>query len=402
MAKRKLVINSATCDMRKISEKILETYEEITVNAANIIISPAASERMADYQVKLNAASVLNVSEEAALKSVNGTMTLKAGEIDRPTLLLVNGRLELEDGAGESLKNIERLQVNGQLIYPSSLEKCMPPLQLNGEAQVYPSGAIRMKPDGVVDSVFLLRAKQANYYAEHHVLMLDQKLDIASLIHKGVHFLTPRAYIASSLLRDAIHLFDDNVSITELPDGCALVEGDVELTDRIIRRCGSRLFLTGSLFIHKNGTEALKALEYVHVLGETNISDPAHAEMLGQIEYLGAEPKLIKGVQFRDRKSITIDKEMLERNQEGICVSDCGIVVLDEAITSEQIEELLQFEDCGIIRCSAGQKSAAEQVSRDVGFIGDEGENPENPLKKIFRDIADPDTKTVCAAEYTF
>lgn len=401
---KKLQVNCATCDMRNISEKILESYKEISVNAATIISSPAANERMAGYQVQMNAANILSVPEDVELKSVNGSLEIKSGELDRPTFLHVNGSLELGEGAADSLKNVTGIQVNGKITYPSSLERLLPPLHVNGTIETYPSGAIRMTPDGIVDRMFLLRARKADYYARNQVLLLDEKLDLSSLAEKGLHFLTPKAYVASSLLPSALPLFQDDTEILEVPDGCSFLTGDVELTDKVIRRHGTKLFLSGRLFVHKEGKNALESLDYLRVLGETTLFDPTLLPLLDQTEFYGKEPLIIRGIVISEKDRFTVDSNLLSKNPEGITVTDCATVRLAEDITAEQIEELLHFSDCGIIQCSPLQKDAVELVSQDVGCVDDGSEASENPIKGILRSalMPDPDTKTIRTAKYTF
>lgn len=401
---KKLQVLCAICDIRNISEKILESYNEISVNAATVISSPAANERMAGYQVQMNAANILCVPEDVELKSVNGSLELKGGELDRPTFLHVNGSLELGEGAADSLKHVTGIQVNGKITYPASLEGLLPPMQVNGATETYPSGAIRMRPNGIVDRMFLLRAKKADYYSQSRVLLLDENLDLSPLVEKGLHFLTPRAYVASSLLASSLPLFQDDTDIVEVPDGCALLEGEVELTDKVIRKHGTKLFLSGSLSVHKEGKDALEALDYLRVLGETTLYSPTLLPLLDQSEFHGKNPLIVRGIQISEKAHFTVDSRLLKKNQEGVTVTDCGTVKLAEDITAEQIEELLHFSDCGIIQCSPLQKDAVELVSQDVGCVDDGSDTDENSLKDILKSVMkpDPDTKTIRTAKYTF
>lgn len=401
---KKLNVSCATCDIRNISEKILESYQEIAVNAATIVSSPAANERMAGYQVQMNAATILSASEETELKSVNGSLELKGGEIDHPTLLLVNGSLELGEDAEASLKNITLIHVNGRLTYPSGLESLLPPLQVNGSIETYPSGAIRMKSDGIVDRMFLLRAKRADYYTPRQVLLLDEKLDLSTLAEKEVHFLTPKAYVASSLLEAALPLFSDDTEITEVPDGCSYLNGEVELTDRVLRKYGPRLFLSGSLLVHQEGRQALESLSYLRVLGKTTLLGSDLGPLLDQIEFHGAEPVIIRGALISEKASLTVDAPLLERNPEGITFTDCATVKLADDITAEQIEKLLCFKDCAMIQCGPGQREAVMMVSQDVACVDDGSEGSDHSLGDILKSalLPDPEVNHIRAAKYVF
>ena len=62
MEKKKLMINTAVCDLRGATAEKLDQYEAVTVNAATIVTSPAAQALLAGYPVQLNAAEVVELS----------------------------------------------------------------------------------------------------------------------------------------------------------------------------------------------------------------------------------------------------------------------------------------------------------------------------------------------------
>ena len=159
MEKKKLIVNCASCDVRNITKNLLDAYEEIKISAATLLSSSEANELMAGYPVKIDAASVLSVPQGTVIKTVNGRLEIHGGEIEQPTILMVNGVVEIAKDAVESLKNIVSMQVNGKVIYPSNFEGKMPPMQVNGKTMCYPFDAIRLKASAVIDKIFLLRAK---------------------------------------------------------------------------------------------------------------------------------------------------------------------------------------------------------------------------------------------------
>jgi hypothetical protein len=64
---------------------------------------------------------------------------------------------------------------------------------------------------------------------------------------------------------------------------------------------------------------------------------------------------------------------MLTDSDDGLTIMDCGIVKLDAEIFPSEIEEKLQFIDCGVVSCSTDQRGVIELVSEDVGLISDKG-----------------------------
>ena len=51
MQKRKLFVNTTSCDARFITEAVLEQYESVTINAAVIAVSAEAAELMANTKL---------------------------------------------------------------------------------------------------------------------------------------------------------------------------------------------------------------------------------------------------------------------------------------------------------------------------------------------------------------
>lgn len=76
---KNLVVNCATCDARFVTEKTLQSYEQIRISCATMLTTPASRELMNQYNISMNCATVLSLDEDVQLVTVNGK-----GEI-RPT-----------------------------------------------------------------------------------------------------------------------------------------------------------------------------------------------------------------------------------------------------------------------------------------------------------------------------
>ena len=74
-----------------------------------------------------------------------------------------------------------------------------------------------------------------------------------------------------------------------------------------------------------------------------------------------------------DKGMLKISKQTLHGLDGGLTILDCGMVQLDADITPSEIEEKLQFIDCGAISCHPDQRGVIELVSEDVGYISDKG-----------------------------
>ena len=56
--KKNKMINAATCDARAVTEESLTGYENITINAATLIVNERSKELLNKYPVTMNVANV--------------------------------------------------------------------------------------------------------------------------------------------------------------------------------------------------------------------------------------------------------------------------------------------------------------------------------------------------------
>ena len=82
---KQMIVNCATCDMRKVSEETLQNYEQVTVNAATVIVTAKAKELLNRYNVMMNVADVVEVPEgsNVRINSQNGSYELTADGMPR-------------------------------------------------------------------------------------------------------------------------------------------------------------------------------------------------------------------------------------------------------------------------------------------------------------------------------
>ncbi|CUH92728.1 hypothetical protein [Herbinix luporum] len=401
MEKRKLVINAAICDCRSVTEEILNSYESIQINTSCILVSKNSKELLSRYHVAMNTADVTEIPDDAEVLIQNGSFTIEENTImSKPTVLIVNGSLHINKGSEKALESFLSIQVNGSVSYPSDTQNQLPPLKVNGSVSTYPSDAICLKNKFILDKVFILRAKNAKYYAKNKVLVIDETLDLSSLISKGTTFITNTAIIAENLLDKAILLFDDETDIKVLPAGYSYVE-EGTLNDLMVSKHGDKIYVDGDLVITSESENTLKKITGLKVTGSILISkkliDNLHSL---DIEY--KDLKFIKGKIIKDKGFLTINKNTLEGLEDGVTITDCGFVKINSDITAEEIEEKLHFIDCGFIQCQPDQKGAIELVSEDVGLIKDKTETSIESLDEDEDSLNpyDKNTQVINAATY--
>jgi len=400
--KKKLIINSAICDARNVSETTLDAYREISINAATILVSRESKELMAGYNVTMNTAEVTEVLKDAEIMVQNGSYKITNGTIfSKPIVLIVNGSLSIETKSQEVLDKIIFIQVNGSASYPSDIKDKLPIIKVKGSIDSYPGDAIKLKSRLTMDKTFILRAKGEKYYVKSKVVIPDKDLDIALLKDIGATFITRKAIIAEGLLEEALPLFDENVDIKIIPNGFAYTSSQV-LNDVLVRKYGDKLYIDGDLTIEPESENALDKLTGLKVEGTVLINDRL-VDKFHNIDPEYNDMEIVRGSGIGDRAFLTIDKRILNKHSEGMRIYDCGIVNIKEDISPEEIEEGLQFIACGVINCSEEQKSAVESVSKDIGLINDSPKGKMDDLKGLLggSDKSDENTNLVNAAIYT-
>ena len=150
---KKMIVNCATCDMRKVSEETLQNYEKVMVNCATVLVTPRTKELLNRYDVSLNAGDVLEVpdGEDVSINSYNGTYELTGDKAPQPgekALLMVNGSLTVGPDALEAAKAYQKIKVSGTVLLPKSMAGILNNLQVNGSVNAYPDGAILLTAEG--------------------------------------------------------------------------------------------------------------------------------------------------------------------------------------------------------------------------------------------------------------
>ena len=140
---KKLLINCASCDARKLQEENYSAYESITVNAATVLASAASKAVMNRLPFALNCANVIEVEGDVDLRTVNGKAEIKSDDAvpERKFYMLVNGVLNIGPDTQKQLAQCVGMTVNGSLLCPESLYATLGNVKVNGASACYPDGA---------------------------------------------------------------------------------------------------------------------------------------------------------------------------------------------------------------------------------------------------------------------
>ena len=367
---KKLMINTSVCDTREVAEETLSSYESVTINAGALITSDRSKDLLARYPVRINAGSTINLpeGEDIKVQTVNGRYEIGPGTDGNGAFLFVNGRLTIADGSLEAVKSFRKIFVNGRTVMPRSFKGAVTNIEQNGRTEFYPDGAFLMKGDTEVDDLFTARASAKLYYCPGTLFFLDTGLDTGRIEEKDLRFSAKKAVIAESLLDCLIARIDEETEIVRVPDGTALIDDDLELKPRTIRRYGKKLYVDGDVTIMDE--EALSELEYLHADGDVKISKELE-EAFEKIDSEYDELKVIdpdKGL-VSDLPSVRIGTSMLRKYPDGVTVEDCAKVTIADELSPDDILEKITIKDCAVVYCSEEQEDAVNAVVSDVAYV---------------------------------
>ena len=402
---KKMMVNCAVCDMRNVSEETLKNYEQITVNAATVFVTPEKKDLIARYNVMLNVADVIEVpvGENVRIINQNGSYELTADRAPKDgetVLLFVNGMLNVDADAAEAAQKYFKINVNGAVTMPKSISGRLNNLSVNGSVSTYPDGAIRLNRNAEIDKTFPLRAKEnALYWAFRRLIFTDLALDTEKLRSRNVRFAAKTALIAESLAEAVVPMLSEDTDILIVPDGTKFFGFDARMNKRFLKKFGTKAYINGDLTVEDDAEEILKEIEYLYVNGNVKISEAladAFEDVDAHYDELVIQKKVGKIIE--DHVRATVDKALLEKYADGILVTDCATVHIAKDVPGELILERLTIADCAKVFCSEEQEAAVSAVSKDVAMIGGADESMKDVLTGALH--LNPEYKVINAAEY--
>ena len=405
---KKMIVNSATCDMRSVSEETLKNYEQIVVNAASVLVTPETKELINRYNVVLNVADVTEVPAGANVKvsSHNGAYELTADgapQEGETAILWVNGALTIGADALAAAQAFHEIRVNGAVTMPKSMSGKLSNLSVNGSTNVYPDGAILLRRNAEIDRTFPLRAKEnALYWAARRLVFTDAALNVEKLAEKGVRFASKSTIVAESLAEAVTPMLSEDTDILIVPDGTKFVNYPFKLNKRFLKKCGKRVFYNDDLTVEPEAAEILPEIEYLYVNGDVKLP----AELVDAFEDVVDhydEMIIVKkaGKVIEDHVRATVDKALLEKYADGVLVTDCAMVHLNKDVPADLILERLSIADCAQVFCTPEQEAAVSAVSKDVAMIGGKDEESGFVTDMVTGVLhLNPDLKVINAAEY--
>lgn len=382
MDKKKLQIQAASINLCNATEQFFDAYQSVTVAGATVFLTPKVQEIISRYPVSLNCATVLTVptDENVQISTFNGEHTLSSTDPypQKNTVLQVNGTLTILPGCKEFLSQYLLIQVNGNVLCPLSLSSDFTAIStVNGSVELYPDNAQVIHGDLKIDPIFLLRAKPDSlYYVTGKVLALDSAA--ANLPEKNLQIITSRAVIREEYLAAVLPSLTEKASIQVVPKGFTPVFGDHQLDRSLVLQYGDRLWIDGSLLLPPDSQEALEKIQGLETTGSVTLSEEVQELFFskcrkhGEIIYYKNQ-----GTQISERPSVTITKALLEAHPEGISISECAHVTIQDDVPAELAQQrILSISECACLTCSQEVEALLLPIIEEVAEISDSTQHP--------------------------
>ncbi len=370
--KKNFVLNCDVCDARKIKEENLAGYEKIVINADVILVDERSREVLNRLPMLCNTDEMLDVEGEVAAVSVNGNYEIGSDTAyTERTVLCVNGNLSVRAGSQKAFDNMVKICVNGSARYPESMAPYMNRLAVNGSVHCIPDDCIELKPVFVIDKYFPLRAKQdGKYYVEHKVKLTDADVDVQALTDKNVHFVTKCFLVREDRVPQTIVMFDDNVELDVVPAGFAYVGEDVELSEALLGKYGTKLYIDGDLTLRGGSENLFDRVEKLQVNGDIRLLK-RQAEAFAKVDASYKELIFIKGRQISNKALVVVDETLLTASPDGVEIENCAVLKVNKAVSPEVILEKFSVKNCAQVFCSKEQRSALQLICTNVARISD-------------------------------
>lgn len=403
---KKKVINCAFCDARNVSEESLAGYDQIMINAAIILTNERAKQLLDRYPVTLNAASVTMLPDKADLteKVVNHEFTLGPDADGKDCLLVVNGKLTLENGSLAAAESFYQIIANGTVRMPRSFNGKLHHLTNNGKIIYYPDGASLLNSTTVIDDLFVQRAQNSFYYCLDTLFFLDTALNTTRIEEKRLRFSAEKVVIAESLMSALLPRIDEEAKVIPVPDGTMFLEEDVELKPRTIKKYGAKLYIDGNITIKDK--EALDRLEYLYVTGDARVLKSLEDTFLDQSFVYDALKVIDPEIGYVSEKtSAKVGPQLLRSYPKGVVVEECAVVKLSPDLSPADILKNLTIRDCATVKCTKEQEEAVSMISEEIASIDTNEDSKEKNglfggvLGDVFHDLKD--TQWINAANYT-
>ena len=402
--KKNYLLNCNVCDTRKMKEEDYSGYEKMMINANVVVVSASSKSVLNRLPVTINQDSTIEIRDdiEVEIKTINGSYEITGTTaVKEHTLLIVNGSLNIHPGTEETLEKYEKINVNGSVRYPKSLEGYLTTLSVNGTASVYPDDCVVLDSTFVLDKYFPMRAKAGKkYYVEDKVIIQDKAVDLEKLVQKKVEFITEKLIVPEEVVESCVELFDEKVEFVIIPAGMAFHYGDAVLNEQLLEKEGSSIYIYGKLQVPEDfeAEKLANAITKLVVKGNVVLKKAQESSFKKlNIEYDKLEFKW-EGRIIENKPSAKVDKTLLESSPHKVLVRNSAVIKIASDITPELILERLVVENCAKVFCNEEQEGAVAAIAQNVAKIGESGGEEFSAIVGGFKDLFS--TKMINADSY--
>ena len=402
--KKNYLLNCDVCDTRKIKEEDYSGYEKMMINANVVVVSASSKSVLNRLPVTINQDSTIEIPDDidVEIKTINGSYEITGTTaVQDHTLLIVNGSLNIHPNTEEVLEKYEKINVNGSVRCPKSLEGYLTKLSANGSVSIYPDDCVILDSTFIIDKYFPMRAKEGKkYYVENKVVIQDKTVDLGKLVQKKVQFITKQLIVPEEMIEPCVELFDEQVDFVVIPTGQALHYGDAVLNEQLLEKEGNSIYVYGKLKVPEDiEVEGLidKVTKLV-VKGNVVLKKDQEDDFKKlNVEYGQLEFKW-EGRIIENKPSARVDKTLLESSPNKVLVRNAATIKIASDVTPELVLDRLMIENCAKVSCNEELESAIAAIAKNVAKIGESDDEELSGMMDGIKDLLS--TKMVNADSY--
>lgn len=288
-----LKVNTAMMDMISTKPETIDAYDEISINCAMCLTTAKTRQLLSKGRIKVNTSAVVDCGndDDVEVVTINGgkKTTAQFAAPQKPTILIVNGGLIIEDSPKKNIDQYRNVIVNGGVLHPMSFDTSN--IHTNGAMIPYPDGATLILRHLDLDNSFIKAAVPGTVYYVQGVpsdmgaigdgnmdelkktaLHATEPLDLELLKSKNIRFYTTWVTAIEENAEQLLKIIDGCIGSTIIPAGYKIMQGG-KLDMLAVRRFGKRIYVEGDLEVQAENSDALAALEGLIVTGNTRIAD---------------------------------------------------------------------------------------------------------------------------------
>lgn len=389
---KRLRVNTGIMDMISTKPEAIEAYDEIRINCGLCLTTAKTRQLLAQGKISINTANIydVGVADEVESVVIAGVkkVTAKFSAPEKPTVLIINGALIIEDSDKKNLDQYVKVVINGVVLHPMSFDTSN--FDLNGALIPYPDGATLILQELELTNSFIKSAVPGTTYFVQGIpsnisgigkgmakgaasvlkntgIRAVEPLDLEALKSKNIRFYTGWVTALEENAEQLMKMVDGCLGNTVIPSGYSIMQGG-RLDKLALRRFGKRIYVDGDLEIREEDAEVLAAVEHLVVEGKVRLADSIADIFFEKCTKYGKLTVYQGEWMDISRTEYTLNKELLEESEKGITfnIVDSSVEIAPDVTAELLLEKIHEiFLHHSTLTISLSQQNALRKLVRN-------------------------------------